>query len=136
MLRLRFLPPVTEPRSAKSPHPSLLEVCRELSEGILQTTEQCSDSKSSLHLQPFLLSGLTSHQNRNITKAHIYAALDVGETWLRQAEDGNRLIGTFGAGGTRPVEEVIEEIAQERTPPRGSGQLYEFLSQWENAHPV
>jgi hypothetical protein len=76
------------------------------------------------------------NQNRNITKAHIYAALDVGETWLRQAEDGDRLIATFGAGGTHPVDEVMEEIAQERTPPRGSGQLYEFLSQWENAHPI
>ena len=76
------------------------------------------------------------NQNRNITKAHIYAALDVGETWLRQAEDGDQLTATFGTGGTHPADEVIEEIAQERTPPRGSGQLYEFLSQWENTHPV
>lgn len=61
----------------------------------------------------------------------IHTALDVGETWLRQAEEGDRLARTYGEGGEHQARHVVEELAAIRHPPLGSGKLLRFLSNWE-----
>lgn len=50
---------------------------------------------------------------------HICAALDMGETWLRQAEEGNQLVQLYGEGGACEAQEVTGEIAERREPPLG-----------------
>ena len=74
-------------------------------------------------------------QGNSITKTHIYAALNVGETWLRQAEEGHRLVQLYGEGGEREAQEVKAKFAERREPPLGSGKLFEFLHDWEASHP-
>jgi hypothetical protein len=75
-------------------------------------------------------------QGNVITKMHIYAVLDVGETWLRQAEEGHRLVELYGEGGECEVPEVKEKLAETREHPLGSGKLFEFLHNWEVTHPA
>lgn len=67
---------------------------------------------------------------------HICAALDMGETWLRQAEEGNQLVQLYGEGGACEAQEVMDEITEQCKPPLGSGKLFNFLRNWEASHPA
>jgi hypothetical protein len=75
-------------------------------------------------------------QGNVITKTHICVALAVGETWLRQAEEGYRLAQLYGEGGEREAQVVKEELAETRERPMGSGKLSVFLHDWEASHPI
>ena len=74
-------------------------------------------------------------QDNILRKAHVLVALGVGETWLRQAEEGSRLVQVYGEGGELEASEVRDEVAKTREPPLGSGKLFEFLCDWEASHP-
>lgn len=51
-------------------------------------------------------------QGSTIMKMHICAVLDMGETSLRQAEEGNQLVQLYGEGGACEAWEVMDEIAK------------------------
>ena len=71
-----------------------------------------------------------------ITKTHIHAALAVGETWFRQAEEGYRLAWLYGEGGEREAQEVKGKLVEMCEHPIGSGKLFAFLHDWEVSHPM
>ncbi|KAF5381018.1 hypothetical protein D9615_004051 [Tricholomella constricta] len=75
---------------------------------------------------------------KRITKRLICIALGIGETCLKQAEDGARLVGLYGAGGKCEAAKVIEELEARRDAPTGIGKirLLRFLRDWEAAHPI
>jgi hypothetical protein len=77
-----------------------------------------------------------SRQDKKITKGCILAALGIGETWFKDAEDGSRLARMYGAGGQGYAEAVENEINAVRNPPLGRAKLLEFLRNWEKAHPL
>ena len=62
--------------------------------------------------------------------------LNVGETWLRQAEEGHHLVWRYGEGGECETQEVKEKLAETHEHPMGSGKLFAFLRDWEASHPT
>lgn len=69
-----------------------------------------------------------------IKKSDIYHALEIGETWLSQAEDADRIIQIFGENGTHPSPEVISTLSKSDGSPQGSVVLLRFLREWNKVH--
>ncbi|PPQ70701.1 hypothetical protein CVT25_010618 [Psilocybe cyanescens] len=65
----------------------------------------------------------------------IRAALDVGETWLSDALDGDRLVGIYGPGGPHAADQVKEELLQCQETAQGRTALLKFLRDWEESNP-
>lgn len=63
---------------------------------------------------------LLHSQDNSISKLHIHAALNVGEMWLRQPEEGHQLVQLYGEGGVCKACEVKDEIVRRCEPPLGS----------------
>ena len=62
--------------------------------------------------------------------------LNVGETWLRQAEEGHHLVQRYSEGGECEAQEVKEKLVKKCEHPIGSRKLFVFLCNWEVSHPT
>ncbi|KAF8220973.1 hypothetical protein L208DRAFT_1536578 [Tricholoma matsutake] len=75
----------------------------------------------------------SGRSGNSITKMHICIVLNVGETWLRQAE-GHHLVQWYGEGGECETQEVKEKLVETHEHPMGSRKLFAFLHDWAVSH--
>ena len=75
-------------------------------------------------------------QDQKVPNICILAVLGIGETWMREAEEGSRLARMFGVGGPHSAHVVIKEIETVQEKPVGRTCLLRFLRDWKKAHPL
>ncbi|KII90879.1 hypothetical protein PLICRDRAFT_123678 [Plicaturopsis crispa FD-325 SS-3] len=73
---------------------------------------------------------------KSIKKGTIEAALNVKSTWMFGAEKAMRIIRIYGAGGSHPSQDFIEQLELDTDKPLGAVALLDYLQTYQNEHPV